>query len=208
MEEELFPPTIQYFPSLYVYQSREQRDGMAEQGIIERTAHQERDRLLGFIKRRVRNESDAEDILQDVLYQLAMSYSVTEPIEKLTAWLFRVARNKIVDWYRRRRPEIVPLHAPEGGGLSTLEEILFDSDRDPDMLYSRSLVWTELADALDDLPEDQREVFVLHELEGRSFKEIADLTGEPMNTLLSRKRYAVLYLRERLRELYDEFDFL
>ena len=181
---------------------------MAEQGIIERTAHRERKRLLGFIKRRVRNESDAEDIVQDVFYQLAVSYSVTEPIEKLTAWLFRVARNKIIDWYRRRNPEAVPSETQEGEGPLTLEDILFDADQDPDRLYERSMVWTELAVALDDLPEAQREVFVLHELEGRSFKEIAEITGDPINTLLARKRYAVLYLRERLKELYDEFDFV
>lgn len=180
---------------------------MAEQGIIERTAHQERERLLGFIKRRVRNESDAEDIVQEVFFQLASSYSVTEPIEKLTAWLFHVTRNKIIDWYRRRRPETVPLDSQEADSRLMLDEILFDAGQDPGALYARSLVWTELADALDDLPEEQREVFVLHELEGRSFKEIAEKTGEPMNTLLSRKRYAVLYLRERLQDLYDEFDF-
>ena len=181
---------------------------MAEQGIIERTTHQERERLLGFIKKRVRNDSDAEDIVQDVFYQFAMSYSVTEPIEKVTAWLFRVARNKVIDWYRRRHLKTVSLETRDDEGPLTLEEILFDTGQDPDKLYARSVVWTELADALEELPEEQREVFVLHELEGKSFKEIADLTGEPVNTLLSRKRYAVLYLRERLQDLYDEFDFL
>ncbi len=179
---------------------------MAEQGIIERTAHQERKRLLGFIKRRVGNESDAEDIVQDVFYQLASSYSVTEPIEKLTAWLFHVARNKIIDWYRRRR-DTITLETRDEDGPLMLAEVLFDAEQDPNKLYEQSIVWTELEDALDDLPEEQREVFVLHELEGRSFKEIAEITGEPINTLLSRKRYAVLYLRERLQELYDEFDF-
>jgi RNA polymerase sigma factor (sigma-70 family) len=179
---------------------------MAEQSIIER-ADREREKLLGFIKRRIRNESDAEDIVQDVFYQLAISYSVTEPIEKLTAWLFHVARNKITDWYRRRHPQAVPLEAQHGEGPLTIEEVLFDAHQDPDNLYERSVVWTELAEALEDLPQAQREVFVLHELEGRSFKEIADNTGEPVNTLLSRKRYAVLYLRERLQELFDEFDF-
>ncbi len=181
---------------------------MTEQGVIERTAHKERQRLLEFIRRRVRNESDAEDIVQDVFYQLASTYSVTEPIEQMTTWLFHVARNKIIDWYRRRHPATVPLDTQEGAEPRVLEEILFEPGQDPDRLYARSLVWTELADALDDLPEEQREVFVLHELEGRNFKEIAEMTGEPLNTLLSRKRYAVLYLRERLQELYDEFDFL
>ena len=180
---------------------------MAEQGIIERAAHQERNRLLGFIKRRVGNESDAEDIVQDVFYQLASSYSVTEPIEKLTAWLFHVARNKIIDWYRRRHSDTITLGTRDEDGPLTLEEVLFDVEQDPNKLYEQSIVWTELEDALDDLPEVQREAFVLHELEGRSFKEIAEITGEPINTLLSRKRYAVLYLRERLQELYEEFDF-
>jgi RNA polymerase sigma factor (sigma-70 family) len=179
---------------------------MAEQDIIERAAHKERDRLFGFIKRRVRNESDAEDIVQDVFYQLAMSYSVTEPIEQLTAWLFHVARNKIIDWYRRRRVDTVPLEASDDVPM-TPEQMIFDPGQDPDKLYGQSVVWSELSEALDDLPEEQREVFVLHELEGHSFKEIAALTGVPLNTLLSRKRYAVLYLRERLQDLYDEFEF-
>ena len=179
---------------------------MAEQGIIERTANQERNRLLSFIKRRVRNASDAEDIVQEVFYQLAASYSVTEPIEQLTAWLFRVARNKIIDWYRRRHPNAVPPANQADGEPLLLEEILPDREQSPDMLYARKVVWEQLAEALDDLPEAQREVFVLHEMEGRSFKEIAEITGEPVNTLLARKRYAVLYLRERLQELYHEFD--
>jgi len=179
---------------------------MVDHDIIERTARRERERLLGFIRRRVRDESDAEDIVQEVLYQLAASYSVTEPIEQLTAWLFRVARNKIIDWYRRRHPNAVPPANQADGEPVLLEEILPDREQSPDMLYARKVVWEQLAEALDDLPEAQREVFVLHEMEGRSFKEIAEITGEPVNTLLARKRYAVLYLRERLQELYHEFD--
>ena len=181
---------------------------MTEQDIVDRTAHRERERLLGFVRRRVGNESDAEDIVQEVFYQLTASYSVTEPIEQLSAWLFRVARNKIIDWYRRRRhADSEPLEAQEEEP-PMLERFLADPGQDPERVYARSLVWTELADALEDLPEEQREVFVQHELEGKSFKEIAEMTGEPVNTLLSRKRYAVLFLRERLRELYDEFEFL
>ena len=159
---------------------------------IERAAGAERKRLLDFIRRRVRTEEDAEDILQDVFYQLATSYSVTEPIEKITSWLFTVARNRIIDWYRKKRPESLPGSGGDPAVPLNLEDILYDPKQNPDRVYARSLVWTE--------------VFVLHELEGKSFKEIVELTGEPLNTLLSRKRYAVLHLRERLQELYEEFD--
>ena len=165
----------------------------------------ERKRLFDFIHRRVRTEADAEDILADVFYQMVASYSVTEPIEKMTSWLLTVAQNKIIDWYRKRKPESFRQRADESALLLNLEDILYDPGQNPDVLYARSLVWTELADALEDLPDEQRDVFVMHELEGKSFKEIAELTGEPVNTLLSRKRYAVLYLREALQELYDDF---
>jgi len=165
----------------------------------------ERKRLFDFIRRRVRTEADAEDILADVFYQLVESYNVTEPIEKMASWLLTVARNKIIDWYRKRKPESFRQRTDESSMPLNLEDILFDPRQNPDVLYARSLVWTELADALDDLPDEQREVFIMHELEGKSFKEIAELTGEPVNTLLSRKRYAVLYLREALQDLYDDF---
>ena len=173
---------------------------------LTRTVHQERKRLSDFIRRRVGNEADAEDILQDVLAQLVSSYSVTEPIEQVTAWLFRVARNRIIDWYRRKRPESLPAASNNANAPLNLEDILFDPRQNPDRVYARSMVWTELADALDDLPEDQRQVFVWHELEGKSFKEMSEETGVPLNTLLSRKRYAVLHLRDRLQELYTELD--
>ncbi len=172
--------------------------------VIEQAVYSERRRLFDFIRSRISNEADAEDILQDVFYQLVTSYSVTEPIGKLTSWLFTVARNRIIDWYRKRRPgresgtidiELQPLN---------LEDVLFDPSQNPDEVFTRSLVWRELAEALDELPEKQREVFVMHELEGKSFREIAERTGEPINTLLSRKRYAVLSLRERLQELYED----
>lgn len=167
----------------------------------------ERKRLFDFIRSRVRTEEDAEDILSDVFYQLMSSYSVTEPIEKMTSWLFTVARNKIIDWYRKKRPDSLPRDIDDPSLPLNLEDILYDPAQNPDQVYERSLVWTELADALDDLPREQKEVFVMHELEGKSFKEIADQTGESINTLLSRKRYAVLFLREKLQELYDEFEF-
>lgn len=171
---------------------------------IEQAYRTERKRLFDFIRKRIRREQDAEDILQDVFYQLVTGYSVTEPIEKLTAWLFTVARNKIIDWYRKRRPGSLPADENDPAVPLNLEEILFDPQQNPDQVYARSLVWTELAEALDELADEQREVFVLHELEGKSFKEIAALTGEPINTLLSRKRYAILFLRKKLQEFYDE----
>ena len=167
----------------------------------------QRKRLFDFIRQRVRTEEDAEDILSDVFFQLISSYSVTEPIEKMTSWLYTVARNKIIDWYRKKRPESLPRDEHDPSLPLNLEDILYDPTQNPDQVYARSLVWTELAEALDELPNEQREVFVMHELEGKSFKEIAETTGEPINTLLSRKRYAVLFLREKLQELYSEFEF-
>lgn len=177
-----------------------------ETTVVEAAFRDERNRLFDFIRRRVRTEEDAEDILSDVFYQLISSYSVTEPIEKMTSWLFTVARNRIIDWYRKKRPESLPSLFDDETLPLNLEEILFDATQDPDSVYARSLLWTELAGALDDMPKEQKEVFVMHELEGKSFKEIAAITGEPLNTLLSRKRYAVLFLREALKELYSEFE--
>jgi RNA polymerase sigma factor (sigma-70 family) len=171
--------------------------------VLQRTFQSLRERLLAFVRRRIPNESDAEDILQDVFYQLASTYSVTEPIENLTSWLFTVARNRIVDWYRKRRP-FSPLLTSENGPPLRLEEVVSDPYSRPELASWRSSVWSELATALSDLPAEQRAVFVWHELEGRTFREIADMTGVPLNTLLSRKRYAVLFLRERLQSLYDQ----
>jgi RNA polymerase sigma factor (sigma-70 family) len=178
---------------------------LAMNAVLEQAARRERPKLLNFIRRRVKTDEDAEDILQDVFYRLVTSYSVTEPIEELTSWLFRAARNRIIDWYRKRKADPFSTLDLEESLPDRLEEILFDPEVDPDTLFARSRVWTELSDALDELPDRQREVFVLHELEGKSFKEIAEITGEPVNTLLSRKRYAILTLRERLQDLYDEF---
>lgn len=178
------------------------------QSAADATFRAERKRLFDFIRRRVRTEEDAEDILSDVFYQLMSNYSVTEPIEKMTSWLFTVARNKIIDWYRKKRPDSLPRSDTDPSMPLNLEDILYDPTQNPDQVYARSLVWTELADALDELPDEQKEVFVMHELKGKSFKEIAEQTGEPINTLLSRKRYAVLFLREKLQEMYDEFEFI
>jgi RNA polymerase sigma factor (sigma-70 family) len=160
-------------------------------------------RLSGFIRKRVNNEADAEDILQDVFYQFVGN---TQPIEQLTAGLFTVARNKITDRKRKKRPEALEdVFADEEGedGLNW-SELLFDSGDNPEKDYLRALFWEELNAALNELPEEQRQVFILYELEGLSYKEIAERTGEPVNTLLSRKRYAVLHLRDRLSELKDE----
>ena len=161
-------------------------------------------RLMGFIRKRVNNEADAEDILQDVFYQFIGN---TQPIEQMTAWLFTVARNKIIDRQRKKRPEaledVFGEEEGEDGGLNW-SEFLFDASDNPEKDYLRTLFWEELNNALNELPEEQRQVFILNELEGVPFKEIAEQTGETVNTLLSRKRYAVLHLRERLSALKDE----
>ncbi len=173
---------------------------------VETTLKKERGRLLDFIQRRIGNSIDAEDVLQDVFYQLLASDSVVSPIENLTAWLFTAARNKVIDWYRKRRPRRLPQATGEHEGSLDPEGILSDPADGPDHAYWRSVFWSALADALDELPEEQRDVFVAHELEGLSFKEIAERTGKPINTLLSRKHYAVLLLRARLQDLYDELE--
>ncbi len=162
-------------------------------------------RLLGFIRQRVGNEADAEDILQDIWYQLTTTVD-TEPIEQISGWLFSVARNKITDRYRRKKPESLDslLLAGEEEGGPDLAGILLDNSRNPETAHLRSLFWKTLQEALQELPEEQRAVFVWNELGDLSFKEIAELTGDNVNTLLSRKRYAVLYLRERLLTLYHE----
>jgi len=203
-EATIFSPPFRLYVHMEAVLSADQQRNAA----IRQTVQRERKRLGEFIRRRVGNEADAEDILQDVFTQLASSYSVADPIEQMTAWLFRVARNRIIDWYRKKRPEPMPENFGDRDAPLNLEDILFDPRENPDRVYARSLVWTELADALDELPEEQRDVFVMHELEGKSFKEIAEITGEPLNTLLSRKRYAVLHLRERLQELYEELNLL
>ncbi len=157
-------------------------------------------RLRGFIRKRVNNEADAEDILQDVFYQLVGN---TGPIEQLTAWLFTVARNKITDKQRKLKPELLD-DIYTGDEMLEWPELFFDASNNPETEYLRSLFWDELNVALNELPEEQRSVFVLNELEGIPFKEISEETGVPINTLLSRKRYAVLHLRERLQVLRNE----
>jgi RNA polymerase sigma factor (sigma-70 family) len=166
----------------------------------------ERRRLLHFIRKRVDDEGDAEDILQDVLYELTEAYRMMKPIEQVGAWLYRVARNRIIDRFRKRRPEVAvegPLK--ENVEDARLEDLLPSPDAGPDALYARSVLLDELDAALEELPEEQRDVFVAHEVDGRSFRELADETGLSINTLLSRKRYAVLHLRRRLQAIYEEF---
>lgn len=163
-------------------------------------------RLLAFIRRRVASDSQAEDILQDVFFQLLTSYSVTESLEKVTGWLFTVARNRIIDWYRRRRPQDRALEETIDGGPLTLGDVIPSSVEATDAEYDKAVIAEELTEALEELPEKQREVFVMHEIEGKSFNEIREITGEPLNTLLSRKRYAVLFLRRRLEDLYRELE--
>ena len=167
----------------------------------------EQSRLGNFIRRRVPDPRDAEDILQEVFYELVEANRLLMPIEHVTGWLFRVARNRITDIFRKKKPETFSDAAvvEEDGEVVQLEDLLPSPDEGPDAAYARSVILDELEFALDELPEEQRQVFVAHEIEGRSFKEIAAETGVSVNTLLSRKRYAVLHLRQRLQAMYDEF---
>ena len=157
-------------------------------------------RLRNFIRKRVLDSGDAEDILQDVFYELIESYRLMKPIEQVTAWLYRVARNRITDVFRKQKPDSLSNPAYEDDAAS-LEDLLPSPDAGPDAMYARNLMLEVLDDALEELPADQRDVFVAHELQGKSFKEIAEQTGASVNTLLSRKRYAVLHLRQRLHEM-------
>jgi RNA polymerase sigma factor (sigma-70 family) len=189
-----------------------------DQGSVERMAleqdqrisevvEREQSRLRHFIRRRVPDPRDAQDILQDVFYELVEANRLLMPIEHVTGWLFRVARNRITDLFRKKKPErfIDGAVANEDDELMKWEDLLPSKDAGPEALYARNLLLEELALAFDELPEEQREVFIAHELEGRSFKELAAETGLSVNTLLSRKRYAVLHLRERLQSTYDDY---
>jgi len=174
---------------------------------ISEVVGREQSRLRNFIRRRVPDPRDAEDILQDVFYELVEANRLLMPIEHVTAWLFRVARNRITDLFRKKKPESFSetAIADNDDELLRLEDLLPSPDAGPEALYARHVLLDELELAIDDLPEEQREVFVAHELDGRSFKEIAAETGVNVNTLLSRKRYAVLHLRERLHSIYEQF---
>jgi len=168
---------------------------------------EQRSRLGNFIRRRVPDPRDAEDILQDVFYELVEANRLLMPIEHVTGWLFRVARNRITDLFRKKKPVSFSdtAVAGEDNELLRFEDLLPSPDAGPEALYARNALFDELEVAVDELPVEQRKVFVAHELEGRSFKELAAETGVSINTLLSRKRYAVLHLRERLQSIYDEF---
>jgi RNA polymerase sigma factor (sigma-70 family) len=174
---------------------------------ISEVVKREQSRLRNFIRRRVPDPRDAEDILQDVFYELVEANRLLMPIEHVTGWLFRVARNRITDLFRKKKTESFSdsAVADEDDELLQLEDLLPSPDAGPEALYARHVLLDEFELALDELPEEQREVFVAHELEGRSFKEMAAETGVSVNTLLSRKRYAVLYLRKRLQRIHDEF---
>ena len=189
---------------------------MTEQGFdqdtqISEIVAEERSRLRNFIRRRVPDPADAEDILQDVFYKLVEANRLLMPIDHVTGWLFRVARNRITDLFRKRREVAFSDAAAEdeGGELLQIEDLLPSPDAGPKSLYVRSVLLDQLELALDELPDDQpygqREVFIAHELEGRSFKELSAESGVNINTLLARKRYAVIHLRERLQSIYDEF---
>jgi RNA polymerase sigma factor (sigma-70 family) len=167
----------------------------------------ERSRLRNFIRRRVADPADAEDIVQEVFYELVEANRLLMPIEHVTGWLFRVARNRITDLFRKKKPELFADAAVEDeeGELLQVEDLLPSPDDGPEALYIRKVLLEEMAAALAELSDEQREVFVAHELEGRSFKELSAATGININTLLARKRYAVLHLRERLQNIHDEF---
>jgi RNA polymerase sigma factor (sigma-70 family) len=168
----------------------------------------ERGRLLSFIRHRLPDPTDAEDVLQDVFYELVNAYRLPQPIEQVGAWLFRVARNRIIDRFRRKRPTrslSEPVSGDDDDTMALLWELLPAADADLETAYARALMLEELDAALTELPVEQRTVFIAHELEGRSFKDLAAESGIAVNTLLARKRYAVQYLRRRLQAFRDDF---
>ncbi|MGB6431339.1 MAG: RNA polymerase sigma factor [Candidatus Acidiferrales bacterium] len=175
---------------------------------ITETVERERARLRNFIRRRVADAADADDILQEVFYELVEAYRLMQPLEQVSAWLFRVARNRITDLFRKKKPVAFasdPVAFAEDGEPFSFEDLLPSPDAGPEAVYARNVLLEEFEAAVDELPPEQREVFIAHEVEGRSFKELAAETGLSVNTLHLRKHYAVLQLRERLQAVYDEF---
>jgi len=173
---------------------------------ITETISRERGRLRNFIRRRVPDATEAEDILQDVFFEYVEAYRLPEPIEQVGAWLFRVARNRIIDRFRKKREVQLPELAGDEGDEHWLDEVLPSPEGGPEAAYARRVLLEELLAALEELPKEQRDVFIAHELDGRSFKELADESGVAVNTLLARKRYAVLHMRKRLQTIYNEFE--
>ena len=173
--------------------------------LIAEAVERDEPRLRNFIRRRVADIGDAEDVLQDVFSELVEAYRVMKPAEEMTAWLFRVTRNRITDLFRRRKAVSLNDPVSDEDDARTLEDLLPSPDAGPDAEFARGVMIDAMEDALEELPPNQREVFVAHELEGRSFKEISEATGVGVNTLLSRKRYAVLYLRERLKDIHESY---
>jgi RNA polymerase sigma factor (sigma-70 family) len=177
--------------------------------IKEQTFLKEKDRLLSFIRNRVSSSEEAEDILQDVFYQFVSGFDSIESLDRVTSWLFSVARNKIIDRYRResarpRKADFAHQAGIDDDSPISLQEILPDLGNTPEDTYLREMIWDAIMEALDDLPTEQREIFIQNEIEERGFREIAEETGVSINTLLSRKRYAILALRKKLQVLYDE----
>jgi RNA polymerase sigma factor (sigma-70 family) len=175
---------------------------------ISEAIDREQQRLRNFIRKRVPDERDVEDILQDVFYELIEAYRLMKPVEQVGAWLFRVARNRITDLFRKKRPDALNSSLVDGeigGEVPQLEDLLPSPEAGPEAAYARTVLIEELDAALDELPEEQREVFIAHEIEGRSFKELGAESGVNVNTLLSRKHSAVIQLRKHLQAIYDEF---
>jgi RNA polymerase sigma factor (sigma-70 family) len=180
---------------------------MAEQDKrITETITRERGRLRNFIRQRVPDAGEAEDILQDVFFEYVEAYRLPESIEQVGAWLYRVARNRIIDRFRKKKEEPLPQLSDEDDNEHWLDDVLPSSEAGPEAEFARSVLLEELTAALDELPKEQRDVFIAHELDGRSFKELSAESGVSVNTLLARKRYAVLHLRARLKTIYDEFN--
>ena len=174
--------------------------------LISQAVARDQPRLRSFIRKHVTDTGEAEDILQDVFYELLEAYRLMKPVEHVTAWLFRVARNRMIDLFRRKKPTSLnnPVSVEEEG--DTLEDLLPSADAGPEATYARSLMLDALEEAIEELPQAQREVFVAHELMGQSFKEMSAETGLSVNTLLSRKHYAVTHLRQRLQLIYEDFE--
>lgn len=178
---------------------------MEQDRLLVEAMRRDEPRLRSFIRKRVLDTADAEDVLQDVFYELIAAYRLMKPAEQVTAWLYRVARNRITDLFRRKKAVSLSEPVGEEEDGAALEDLLPSPDAGPEAIYARKVMIEALEEALEELPKSQREVFVAHEVMGRSFKELAEESGESVNTLLSRKRYAVLHLRERLREMNERF---